>query len=176
MRRFGLTGVIGSALLLGACGGGTEDEPAARDEAAAIDDVAEPSGDQDREEEASSETGEAAEAGGAAAPAAASSVAPAVAAAEPPASYNQCKVCHSVEPGEHGIGPSLAGIFGTRAGDIAGFEFSSAMKESGLVWNEANLDAYLLNPRGVVPGTKMAFAGLKDEAKRKEVIAYLKSL
>ncbi|RZA17336.1 MAG: c-type cytochrome [Proteobacteria bacterium] len=87
-----------------------------------------------------------------------------------------CKACHSVQPGKNGIGPSLAGIMGTKAGDVAGFEFSPAMIASGLTWNDSTMDAYLKDPRGVVPGTKMAFAGMKDDAKRKEVIAYLKTL
>jgi len=110
------------------------------------------------------------------APSASASAAAVAAAATPPASFNQCKVCHAVEPGKHGIGPSLAGIYGTKAGDIAGFEFSSAMKDSGLTWDAATLDKYLTDPRALVPGTKMSFGGLKDEAKRKEIIDYLKSL
>ena len=96
--------------------------------------------------------------------------------AAPPAAFGQCKVCHSVEKGDHGIGPSLAGIFGTKAGDIPGYQFSDAMKSSGLTWNAANLDKFLENPRGVVPGTKMAFPGIKDAAKRKAVVDYLKTL
>jgi cytochrome c2 len=100
----------------------------------------------------------------------------AAAAATPPVAFNQCKACHSVEKGDHGIGPSLAGIYGTKAGDIPGFEYSDAMKNSGLTWNAANLDKYLENPQKIVPGTKMSFAGLKDAAKRKAVIDYLKTL
>lgn len=112
-------------------------------------------------------------------PSASAKATPAVAAAAPavaPAAFNQCKACHSAEPGKHGIGPSLAGIFGTKAGDVAGFEFSDAMKSSGLTWNAATLDRYLENPRTVVPGTTMGFGGLKDAAKRKDVVDYIKSL
>lgn len=98
-----------------------------------------------------------------------------VAAAEP-ASFAVCKACHAVEPGKHGIGPSLAGIWGDKAAAVPGFEFSEAMKESGLVWNQSTLDRYLTDPMGVVPGTKMAFAGVKDAAKRQEIINYLKTL
>ena len=93
-----------------------------------------------------------------------------------PASFAQCKACHSVEPGKNGIGPTLAGIWGDKAGVVPGFEFSEAMKNSGLTWNQANLDRYLTDPRGVVPGTKMAFGGVKDAAKRQEIINYLKTL
>ena len=93
-----------------------------------------------------------------------------------PASFAQCAACHSVEKGKHGIGPSLAGIYGTKAGDIAGYEFSDALKGSGLTWDDATLDKWLAGPMKLVPGTKMTFAGMTDEAKRKELIAYLKTL
>lgn len=78
--------------------------------------------------------------------------------------------------GQNGIGPSLAGVFGTKAAEVPGYEFSTAMKDSGLTWDEATLDRYLEAPREVVPGTKMTFAGLKDETKRSAVIDYLKSI
>ena len=97
-------------------------------------------------------------------------------AAVEPASFAQCKACHSVEPGKNGIGPTLAGIWGDKAGVVPGFEFSEAMKNSGLTWNQANLDRYRTDPRGVVPGTKMAFGGVKDAGKRQEIINYLKTL
>jgi cytochrome c len=95
--------------------------------------------------------------------------------AVPPA-FAQCASCHSTEPGKNLIGPSLAGIFGTKAGEVAGYNFSTAMKESGLTWDEATLDRYLKAPREVIPGTKMTYPGLKDDAKRAAVVAYLKSL
>ena len=108
-------------------------------------------------------------------PTATATVAP-IAAASPPTVFNQCTACHSIDRGEHGIGPSLAGVFGRRAGTVAGFEFSQAMKDAGLTWNQANLDRYLENPRGVVPGTTMAYNGVKDAAQRQAVINYLKTL
>lgn len=111
----------------------------------------------------------------AAAPAPAPS-ASAPAAPVEPAAFAMCKACHSVEPGKNGIGPSLAGIWGEKAGDVPGFDFSQPMKDSGLVWNQATLDRYLADPRGVVPGTKMAFGGVKDAAKRQELIDYIKGL
>ena len=101
---------------------------------------------------------------------------PTQAAVTPPTVFNQCAACHSTERGEHGIGPSLAGVFGRRAGTAAGFTFSQAMKDSGLTWNQANLDRYLTDPRGVVPGTTMAYNGVKDAAQRQAVINYLKTL
>lgn len=108
-------------------------------------------------------------------PSASASAKATTAVAAEPASFAQCKACHSVEPGKNGIGPSLAGVFGDKAGAVPGFDFSDAMKNSGLVWNQANLDRFLADPRGVVPGTKMAFGGVKDAAKRQEIINYLKA-
>ncbi len=93
-----------------------------------------------------------------------------------PAAFGQCAVCHSVEPGKNGVGPSLAGVFGTKAGAVASYSYTDANKNSGLTWDEATLDTYLTNPMKMVPGTKMTFAGMPDPAKRKEVIDYLKSL
>lgn len=95
--------------------------------------------------------------------------------AAPPA-FAQCQACHSAEPGQNGVGPSLAGIFGTKAADVAGYHFSAAMQKSGLTWDEATLDRYLQAPQKVVPGTKMTFPGLKDDTKRAAVIAYLQAI
>jgi cytochrome c len=100
----------------------------------------------------------------------------AAAADKKPLAFAQCVACHAVEPGKHGVGPSLAGVYGTKSGDIAGYVFSEQMKQAGLTWDDATLDAYLTNPAKVVPGTKMTYAGMADAAKRKEVIAYLKTL
>lgn len=93
-----------------------------------------------------------------------------------PAAFAQCAACHSVEKGKHGVGPSLAGIFGTKAGDVAGYGFSEPMKASGLTWDEKTLDTYLTNPMKMVPGTKMTYAGMADPADRKAVVDYLKTL
>lgn len=93
-----------------------------------------------------------------------------------PAGFAMCGSCHQVEPGKHGVGPSLAGVFGAKAGHAAGYTYSGAMKDSGLTWDEATLDRYLTAPMQAVPGTKMVYAGLKDEAQRKQVIDYLKGL
>ena len=103
---------------------------------------------------------------------------PAVASAAdaPPPAFVQCRSCHATEPGKNLIGPSLAGIFGTKAGEVPGYTFSTAMKESGLTWDEATLDSFLKSPREVISGTKMTYPGLKDDAKRAEVIAYIKAL
>jgi cytochrome c len=86
-----------------------------------------------------------------------------------------CAVCHSINPGQNIVGPSLAGVVGRKAGQIDGFDYSEANRKSGLTWDVATLDTYLTNPRGLVPGTKMSFPGLKDPADRAAVIAYLKN-
>jgi cytochrome c len=86
-----------------------------------------------------------------------------------------CSACHTTEPGKNKIGPSLAGVVGRKAGSEPGFQYSEANKKSGLTWDEATLDKYLTNPKEVVPGTKMAFAGVKKEDERKAIIDYLKT-
>lgn len=87
--------------------------------------------------------------------------------------FARCAICHSVAPGENRLGPTLAGIVGRKAGTVAGYNFSPAMKNSGVTWTSAALDAYLANPRGVLPGVKMIFAGLPKPEDRANVIAYL---
>lgn len=88
--------------------------------------------------------------------------------------YNKCKTCHSLEAGKNKLGPNLAGIIGREAGSVEGYKYSKAMASSGIVWDEATLDAFLAKPKEVVPKSKMAFAGLKKEKQRQDVIAYLK--
>lgn len=93
--------------------------------------------------------------------------------------FNRCAMCHTVEPGKHKLGPSLANVVGRAAASAEGFSYSPAMKahgEAGVVWAADTLDPYLADPRGVVPGTRMAFPGLKDETDRADMIAYLESL
>jgi cytochrome c len=97
-------------------------------------------------------------------------------AADAPAAFNQCKACHKVEAGKNGVGPSLAGVFGRKAGSEPTFKYSDAMKNSGLTWDEAGLGKYLADPKGTVPGNKMAFAGLKKPEDLAAVIDYLKTV
>jgi len=148
MRKFVATGaLVALALALSACGKPAEEKAADTAAPAASETTAEPS--------AAATT---ADAGG------------------KPAAFAQCAVCHSTEAGKNGVGPSLAGVVGRKAGSIAGFAYSDANKASGLTWDEKTLDIYLTNPMKMVPGTKMTFAGIPDAAKRKEVIDYLKTL
>lgn len=113
-----------------------------------------------------------------AAPAAATPVAYASLTGDPVAgekTFAQCKACHQAVEGKNGVGPSLAGIVGRTAGQVAGFSYSAANKNSGIVWKEETMFEYLEAPQKFMPGTKMAFAGLKKPQDRANVIAYLKT-
>ena len=90
--------------------------------------------------------------------------------------FNQCLVCHTIEPGKWKIGPSLYGVIGRHSATLPGFQYSNAMKAYDKVWGEDTLLVYLAAPMKQVPGTKMAFAGLSKEQDRKDVIAYLDTL
>ena len=90
--------------------------------------------------------------------------------------FKKCKACHVVDAEKHKTGPHLVNIMGRTAGSADGFKkYSDAMKSSGIVWNEETLDGYLEKPKAYVKGTRMAFAGLRKEEDRANVIAYLKS-
>ncbi|WP_336962648.1 cytochrome c family protein [Sphingobium aquiterrae] len=87
--------------------------------------------------------------------------------------FARCAICHTVQPGPNKIGPSLAGLFGRKAGTAPGFAYSPAMKTSKIVWNAKTVDGYVTRPAATVPGTKMAFAGIANPADRANLIAYL---
>lgn len=91
--------------------------------------------------------------------------------------FQQCAACHSLEPGRHMTGPSLAGVFGRKAGAAEGFlRYSDPLKRSGLVWNEKSLDRWLKDPQALVPGNGMAFRGVADHRARADLVAYLKAV
>jgi cytochrome c len=93
-----------------------------------------------------------------------------------PKSFGQCSRCHMVTAdGKNRIGPLLYDIFNAPAGKVAGFKYSPALLDSGLRWDAKTLDAWIANPRALVPGNKMKFGGEKDPAKRAEIIAWLKA-
>ncbi|WP_411818772.1 c-type cytochrome [Hyphococcus sp. DH-69] len=91
--------------------------------------------------------------------------------------FNECAVCHSVREGDsHRVGPNLYAVVGTPAGAREGFAYSKAMKESGVVWDDQALDAFMKNPRDFIPKNRMAYVGQRDDAKRADIIAYLKTM
>jgi len=93
--------------------------------------------------------------------------------------FNRCRACHAIGPGAHNkVGPQLNGIIGRKAGSVAGFNYSDALKQkaaAGLVWTEANLQQYLDSPDTFIPNGVMAFAGVKNEGELKDLIAFLKT-
>lgn len=85
-----------------------------------------------------------------------------------------CKACHQIGPtAKNGVGPVLNGLFSRVSGSVEGYTYSPANKDAHLTWDEATFSEYIKNPRGMVPGTKMIYPGLKDEQKIKDLIAYL---
>ncbi len=93
--------------------------------------------------------------------------------------FNRCRACHAIGPGAHNkVGPALNGIVGRKAGAAAGFNYSDAMKQraaTGLVWTEGNLQQFLDSPDTFLPNGVMAYAGIKNEAEVKDLIAFLKT-
>ena len=90
--------------------------------------------------------------------------------------FKKCKACHVVNKEQNRTGPHLVNLFGRTAGSLEGYKkYSKAMKSSGIVWDEETLDAYLKAPKKYVKGTRMAFAGLKKDADRANVISYMKT-
>ncbi|OJW65957.1 MAG: cytochrome c family protein [Afipia sp. 64-13] len=86
-----------------------------------------------------------------------------------------CKACHQVgETAKNSVGPELNGVIGRKAGEAPGYNYSAANKNSGLTWDEATFREYIKDPKAKVPGTKMVYAGLKDEKKIDDLIAFLK--
>jgi cytochrome c len=87
--------------------------------------------------------------------------------------FEECATCHTVERGLNNVGPSLNGVIGRKAGEIADFRYSPAMKKSGLTWTPQTLDTFIADPQKEVPGNRMPFAGMPDAGDRADLIAYL---
>ena len=89
--------------------------------------------------------------------------------------FAQCRACHQVgESAKNAVGPVLNGLFGRHSGSVEGYNYSPANKNSGITWDEAVFKEYIQNPRAKIPGTKMVYAGLKDEQRINDLVAYLK--
>ena len=87
--------------------------------------------------------------------------------------FQECAACHKLDAGANGLGPSLHGIFERKAGELADFRYSPALKRSGIVWSPQTLEAYLTDPQALVPGNRMPYAGMADPGDRADLIAYL---
>jgi cytochrome c len=89
--------------------------------------------------------------------------------------FGVCKACHQVgETAKNAVGPILNGLFGRKSGTVAGYNYTEANKNSGITWDEATFREYIKDPRAKIPGTKMIYAGLKDEQRVNDLVAYLK--
>jgi cytochrome c len=86
--------------------------------------------------------------------------------------YHRCQGCHAIDANR--VGPRHAGLFGRHAGSLDDYNYSDAMRASGVVWDATTLDQFLTAPRKFIPGTKMPFAGIADAQERADLIAYLK--
>lgn len=87
--------------------------------------------------------------------------------------FARCVACHDLNTGATRLGPSLKGVMGRKAGAMANFTYSPALKAKAVTWNAQTLDAYLTSPTKYIPGTRMPFAGLPDAKDRADLIAYL---
>ena len=90
-------------------------------------------------------------------------------------SFKKCSICHSIGEGAtNKIGPELNGLDGRKSGTVAGFDYSDANKNFGIVWNEASFKEYIKDPKAKIPNTKMIFAGIKNDKEVDDLWAYLK--
>ena len=177
MRTLTLPVMGGLALILAACGGSDTSAPApvpaaAPEETAPAEPApAEPA----PAEPAADVTPEPTEASAPADPSATGYAAYTGDAAKGKRVFAQCMTCHAVQEGRNNVGPSLYQIVGRESGSIPGFKYSAANADSNVVWTEQNLFEYLENPQAYIPGTIMAFPGLRNPQDRADVIAYLKN-
>jgi len=87
--------------------------------------------------------------------------------------FEECAACHSTKAGASGVGPSLAGALGKKAGENPDFRFSPAMKRSGITWSASTLNDFIADPQKIVPDNRMPYAGMPDAKNRADLIAYL---
>jgi cytochrome c len=96
-------------------------------------------------------------------------------AARGEAKFQDCAACHKLEAGANNVGPSLHGVFTRKAGELAGFRYSPAIKRSGITWTPETLDKFVTDPQAVVPGNRMPYAGMASASDRADLIAYLQN-
>ena len=89
------------------------------------------------------------------------------------ARFQECAACHRLEAGANEVGPSLHGIFMRKAGELADFRYSPAMKRSGIVWTAQTIEQYIADPQAMIPANRMPYAGMASPADRADLIAYL---
>jgi cytochrome c len=90
-------------------------------------------------------------------------------------SFKKCLPCHSIGPeAKNKVGPEQNGLEGRKAGSVPDYNYSDANKNSGITWDEATFKEYIADPKAKIPGTKMVFAGIKNENERNNLWAYLK--
>ncbi|MET0923483.1 MAG: c-type cytochrome [Xanthobacteraceae bacterium] len=90
--------------------------------------------------------------------------------------FEECVACHSTERGANAVGPTLFGVFDRKAGELADYRYSPALKRSGITWTAQTLDAFIADPQQVVPANRMPYAGLPDAGARADLIAYLQKV
>jgi cytochrome c len=90
--------------------------------------------------------------------------------------YEDCVACHPIERGAHGIGPTLYGIIGRKAGEMADYRYSRALRHSGITWTAEALDTFIADPQASVPANRMPYAGMPDTVDRADLIAYLQRM
>ncbi len=88
--------------------------------------------------------------------------------------FNKCRTCHELDRELNKIGPHLVGVFGREAGAVEDFNYSDALKESGVVWDDETIAEYVRNPRDFIPGNRMAFAGIRNDQEIEDLLAYLR--
>jgi cytochrome c2 len=89
------------------------------------------------------------------------------------AKFQDCAACHKLEAGANNVGPSLHGVLTRKAGELADFRYSPAIKRSGIIWTPETLDRFIADPQAMVPGNRMPYAGMASASDRADLIAYL---
>ena len=88
--------------------------------------------------------------------------------------FNRCRACHVVDQEQNRVGPHLVGIYGREAGSVEGYRYSPALADSDIVWDDETIAAYVEDPRGFIPGNRMAFPGIRNEQEIADLLSYLR--